>query len=114
MLDVTCCLRLHTLLHAVACCCTKFETGQTFSYVQTDTTTPNIVFFFSFCILINFISFYNTSMYNNALQILIIQFEPEKVQKRKEKKMKLNICTSHTQLHTDTHTPTKHIFPLFT
>ena len=29
MLDVTCCVRLHTLLHAVACCCAKFETGQT-------------------------------------------------------------------------------------
>ena len=24
-------------------CCAKFETGQTFSYVQTDATTPNIV-----------------------------------------------------------------------
>ena len=46
MLDVTCCVRLHTLLHVVACCCAQFETGQTFSYVQTDATTPNIVFFF--------------------------------------------------------------------
>ena len=27
----------------VACCCAKFETGQTFSYVQTDATTPKIV-----------------------------------------------------------------------
>ena len=34
-----CCVRFHTLLHVVA----KFETGQTFSYVQTDGTTPNIV-----------------------------------------------------------------------
>ena len=34
-----CCVRLHTLLHVVV----KFETGQTFSYVQTDATTPNIV-----------------------------------------------------------------------
>ena len=48
MLDVTCCVRLHTLLHVVACCCAQFETGQTFSYVQTDATTPNIVFLFSF------------------------------------------------------------------
>ena len=32
-------------------------------------------------------------------------FEQEKVQKRKEKEAKLNKCTSHTQLHTDTHTP---------
>ena len=30
LLDVTCCVRLHTLLHVVACCCAKFETGQTF------------------------------------------------------------------------------------
>ena len=30
---------MHTLLHVVV----KFETGQTFSYVQTDGTTPNIV-----------------------------------------------------------------------
>ena len=33
-LDVTCCVRLHTLLHVVACdvgsCWAKFETGQTF------------------------------------------------------------------------------------
>ena len=34
-----CCVSMHTLLHVVA----KFETGQTFSYVQTDGTTPNIV-----------------------------------------------------------------------
>ena len=35
LLDVTCCVRLHSLLHVVACglepCCTKFETGETFS-----------------------------------------------------------------------------------
>ena len=30
LLDVTCCVRLHTLLHVVACCFAKFETGQTF------------------------------------------------------------------------------------
>ena len=30
LLDVTCCVRLHTLLHVVGCCCAKFETGQTF------------------------------------------------------------------------------------
>ena len=51
-------------------------------------------------------------MYCNALQVLIIQFEHEKVQKRKEKKTKLNICTSHTQLHTDAHTPT-HVFFIY-
>ena len=33
--------RLHTLLCVVESCCAKFETGQTFSYVQTDATTPN-------------------------------------------------------------------------
>ena len=38
-LDVKCCVRLHTLLHVVACCCAKFETGQTFQ-----STTPNISF----------------------------------------------------------------------
>ena len=37
-MDVTCCVRLHTLLHVVGCCCAKFETGQTFQ-----PTTPNIV-----------------------------------------------------------------------
>jgi len=37
LLDVTCCVRLHTLLHVVGCCCAKFETGQTFQ-----PTTPNI------------------------------------------------------------------------
>ena len=31
--------QLPTLLD-VGCCCAKFETGQTFSYVQTDATTP--------------------------------------------------------------------------
>ena len=31
LLDVTCCVRLHTLLHVVAYCRAKFETGQTFS-----------------------------------------------------------------------------------
>ena len=34
-----CCM----LLDVVASCCAKFETGQTFSYVQTDATTPNNV-----------------------------------------------------------------------
>ena len=114
MLDVTCCRRLHTLLHAVACCCTKFETDQSvYSYVQTDATTPKL-FFFSFCILIIFILFYNKSMYYNALQVLIIQFEHEKVQKRKEKKTKLNICTyHHTHNYILMQTP-QHMFPLFT
>ena len=40
LLDVTCCVRLHT--PSVACCCAKFETGQTLSYVQTDAIIPNI------------------------------------------------------------------------
>ena len=40
LLDVTCCIRLHTLLHVVGCCCAKFETGQTFQ-----PTTPNISLF---------------------------------------------------------------------
>ena len=39
LLDVTCYVRLHTLLHVVGCCCAKFETGQTFQ-----PTTPNISF----------------------------------------------------------------------
>ena len=39
LLDITCCVRLHTLLHVVGCCCAKFETGQTFQ-----ATTPNISF----------------------------------------------------------------------
>ena len=39
LLDVTCCIRLHTLLHLVGCCCAKFETAQTFQ-----PTTPNISF----------------------------------------------------------------------
>ena len=39
LLDVTCCVRLHTLLHVVGCCCAKFETSQTFQ-----PTTPNISF----------------------------------------------------------------------
>ena len=43
LLDSIHCVRLHTLLHDVGSCCAKFETGQTFSYVQTDVTTPNNV-----------------------------------------------------------------------
>ena len=39
LLDVTCCVRLYTLLHVVGYCCAKFETGQTFQ-----PTTPNISF----------------------------------------------------------------------
>ena len=39
LLDVACCVRLHTLLHVVGCCCAKFETSQTFQ-----PTTPNISF----------------------------------------------------------------------
>ena len=39
LLDVTCCVRLHTMLHAVVSCRVKFETGQTF-----EPATPNISF----------------------------------------------------------------------
>ena len=42
LLNIPCCVRLHTLLHVVGSCSAKFNTGQTFSYVQTDPTTPNI------------------------------------------------------------------------
>ena len=34
-----CCM----LVHVIGSCCAKFETDQTFSYVQTDATTPNNV-----------------------------------------------------------------------
>ena len=43
ILDVTFCLRFPTLLRVVESCCTKFETAQTFSYVKTDATTPNML-----------------------------------------------------------------------
>ena len=43
LFDVICCVHLHTLLHVVACCCAKFETRQTCSYMQTDATTPSNV-----------------------------------------------------------------------
>ena len=39
LLDVTCCIQLHTLLHVVGNWCSKFETSQTFSYVQREATT---------------------------------------------------------------------------
>ena len=39
LLDVTCCVRLHTMLHAVVSCRVKFETGQTL-----EPATPNISF----------------------------------------------------------------------
>ena len=42
----TCCVRLHTLLHILACCgssCAKFETDQTFSYVQWTQQLPRIL-----------------------------------------------------------------------
>ena len=38
LLDVTCCVRLHTLLHVVGSCCAKLDTGQSFSRLQTDAT----------------------------------------------------------------------------
>ena len=40
---VSFCLPCCMLLYVVRSCCAKFETGQTFSYVQTDATTPNNV-----------------------------------------------------------------------
>ena len=43
LLDLTSCACLHTLLLVVESCCSKFETGQTLSYVQMDATTPNNV-----------------------------------------------------------------------
>ena len=46
LLDVTCCVRLHTPLHVVASCLEllcKVWNWSNFSYVQTDATTPNIV-----------------------------------------------------------------------
>ena len=39
LLHVKCYVRLHALLHVVACCCAKFGTGHTFQ-----PTTPNISF----------------------------------------------------------------------
>ena len=42
LLNITCCVCLHTLLRVVESCCAKFETGQTFSHVRTDATTPDI------------------------------------------------------------------------
>ena len=41
--DASVCTPCCTLLRVVGSCCAKFETGQTFSYVQTDATTPKIV-----------------------------------------------------------------------
>ena len=38
MLDVTCCVCVLTLLRVVGSCRAKFDTGQTFSPVQTDAT----------------------------------------------------------------------------
>ena len=43
LLHVTHCVFLPSLLHVVRSCCAKFETGQTFSYMQTDATTHNNV-----------------------------------------------------------------------
>ena len=41
LLDVTCCVRLHTLLHVGGSRCAKFETSQTLA-----PATPNIYFRF--------------------------------------------------------------------
>ena len=38
LLDVN---MLRPFAHPVACCCGKFEIGQTLSYMQTNTATPN-------------------------------------------------------------------------
>ena len=38
LLDVACCVRLHTLLHVVGSCCIRLHTTD-----NTDATTPNIV-----------------------------------------------------------------------
>ena len=54
LLAVICCVRLHTLLHVVACCCAKFETGQTFSYVQTDATSCCVRLYVSLSVLRHF------------------------------------------------------------
>ena len=43
LLDVTSCASLQTLLLVVESCCSKFETGQTLSYMQMDATTPSNV-----------------------------------------------------------------------
>ena len=42
LLDVTYGVRLYNLLHVVGSFCAKFETGQTFSYVQMDPITPQV------------------------------------------------------------------------
>ena len=44
LLDVTCfsfCAPCCMLLRVIGTCCAKFETGQTFRYVQTDATRPS-------------------------------------------------------------------------
>ena len=41
--DLSVCTPCYMLLDAVGSCCAKFETGETFNYVQTDATTPNTV-----------------------------------------------------------------------
>ena len=42
LLDVTCCVCLHILLHVVGTCCTMFENSQTFSYMQMDATLLDV------------------------------------------------------------------------
>ena len=37
------CTPCYMLLRVVGSCCVKFETGQTFSYVQTDAVTPTVL-----------------------------------------------------------------------
>ena len=41
--DVSICTTCYMSLYAVGSRCAKFETGQTFNYVETNVTTPNIV-----------------------------------------------------------------------
>ena len=42
LLDVTCCFRLRTLLHVVACCCAKFETSQTLAMCKPTQQLPTL------------------------------------------------------------------------
>ena len=37
------CYMLRPFAHPVACCCAKFDTGQTLSHLQTDASIPNNV-----------------------------------------------------------------------
>ena len=45
LLNVTCCVRLHTLLHVFGSCCAKFETGRTLSYGKIPQISPGAYIF---------------------------------------------------------------------